>query len=362
MKAPADKKELQENILSKKTRYTYSYVQDLISLKSNIMKTISLFFAVIFLLVSCSKNKTASPQPQPDLNTLGAGWSTVIVGDMDIYDIDFINNEIGYLVGTNGLYKSTDGGHTWQLMSADVVGSYLAATANGGVFVISGNRKTVFSSFDGGSNFSAQIFDQGSPLCDLYFTGNDTGYIPTGKNTLYRTIDGGHNWGIVDPIHGLSFTSTHFIPFFINGHTGWISDGQNLFYSLGSVNSWSGATGLPDYRDSETMAISAVDANVVYTTILKNSTVSIYKSNNGGMSFSLANQIAAPSLGYTDIQFIDANLGYISSGNKIFATTDGGTNWQKVVSGPGIILEVDFADRNHGWACGEHGLVLIYKK
>jgi photosystem II stability/assembly factor-like uncharacterized protein len=66
--------------------------------------------------------------------------------------------------------------------------------------------------------------------------------------------------------------------------------------------------------------------------------------------------------GFTDIHFLTDQIGYASAGRTLYKTTDGGTNWTKVVSlGEATITEIHFTDATHGWACGSNGVVLTFK-
>jgi photosystem II stability/assembly factor-like uncharacterized protein len=60
---------------------------------------------------------------------------------------------------------------------------------------------------------------------------------------------------------------------------------------------------------------------------------------------------------WTDIQFIDSDTGYVCYKKKLYKTTDGGDNWQPVVSMENDkLIEIYFTDATHGWACGDGGL------
>jgi photosystem II stability/assembly factor-like uncharacterized protein len=201
-----------------------------------------------------------------------------------------------------------------------------------------------------------------SRLTDIYFTGNDTGYIPGGSNALFKTTDGGHTWAQVTPITGFNIVmSGSYIPFFINDGAGWVSDGHGIFYSNGSVNSWAASSGVPT-SSTGLMPIFALNADIVYTAIAGANPLRLYKSTDGGIHFSQAATINAKA-GYPDIYFTDTNTGWICGAREIFATTDGGLTWAPVVSlGQTSPIEIHFTDSNHGWACCGDGSILIFRR
>jgi hypothetical protein len=65
---------------------------------------------------------------------------------------------------------------------------------------------------------------------------------------------------------------------------------------------------------------------------------------------------------YTDIHFLDEQNGFACFLNKIYKTNDGGKTWKTVVNlVDDSIIEIDFTDINHGWACTLKGKVLKFK-
>jgi photosystem II stability/assembly factor-like uncharacterized protein len=50
-----------------------------------------------------------------------------------------------------------------------------------------------------------------------------------------------------------------------------------------------------------------------------------------------------------DIQFVNASVGWVSAGGKVFATLNGGRSWRRELSAPGLI-GVDAVDTEHAWA------------
>jgi photosystem II stability/assembly factor-like uncharacterized protein len=64
-----------------------------------------------------------------------------------------------------------------------------------------------------------------------------------------------------------------------------------------------------------------------------------------------------------DVNFFDANNGFIMTGDAVYSTTDGGTNRTKLCSIHTCTLsEFHFTDPNHGWATGSVGGIYRYVK
>ena len=329
------------------------------------MKLFTLLLLAIALLQSCSKDPEHFPGPpveEPVLpDTLSASWTKISGFTQAFYDIAFAGNSIGYLIGDSGLYKSTDGGFNWKHVSFAVAGDqFLVVVFASNLFTI--REDTLFKSFDGGATFSTQIFDS-LLISKPFFVNATTGYLAGyGQNRLFKTTDGGHQWVAVPNINRLYFSSPYIFPFFINETTGWISNGGDIYYSNGDVSKWQpvtmlNTTGLlvPFAVDEKTIFLSGRSQNGNGT--------DIYKSSDGGRSFTKTAQLASRKMGWPDIHFIDAANGYALAGTSIFATADGGFTWHSEVSmGNNNIVELYFADNGHGWACGANGTILVMKK
>ena len=328
------------------------------------MRALITSLTLLILFFSCSKSKdlTFKPLPTPKPDTLGAGWSGVSINDDFFVDIYFINDSIGYVAATTGIYRSTDGGKKWTKIPNIGGGYNIAATPDGKVFIVSNALGSIYESFDNGNTFSELRNNPGDRISDIYFTGNDTGYIPAGINALLQTVNGGISWPYVKPINGLNLGGAGlYTPFFINGTTGWVSDGNAIFRTNGSINNWikCGFVSLPNQTN---ISIFALSPDIVYIGTGDQGHAIIYKSVNGGKDFYATGSLDSDNPGYVDIHFTDEKNGYVSANKKIYQTTDGGTTWKNVVSlGESNIVEIHFTNADHGWACG-NGTILIYNK
>lgn len=321
---------------------------------------------VLIILQACSKDSTveAPPKPAPPLpDTLSAPWIKVNGFTQIFYDINFVNNNTGFIIGDSGLYKSTDGGYTWQFMSAAIGESrFLSAPSESAVFTVKDD--TLFKSFDGGATFDSQKF--GFPFISKpFFITTNTGYLAcAGLNKLFKTTDGGHAWTMVANTANLQLSGPSTIPFFINEHTGWIADGRSVSRTNGSVDNWTSV----DFKATGTSAVHlpfAVSEQIVFVSSISQdfTGVEIKKSVDGGQQYTNLAQLSSSKSDWPDMHFFDENNGYVAAGNRIYTTIDGGVNWSKVVAlGDKTVVELHFTDVNHGWACGTDGTILIFKK
>jgi photosystem II stability/assembly factor-like uncharacterized protein len=318
-----------------------------------------LFYFVAVVLFSCKKSDSpidTSPIIKPD--TLSAGWTKIpfASGGSDFYDIFFYQSSVGYAVG-NGLWKSTNGGLTWLELPSHQ-GTNLAVTQNGALFIVpifSGNG--LYKSTNGGQNFlQMQTTGGAHEFKDIFFTGNDTGYIST-KQGLLRSTDAGNNWSPVTA-NGLPSGSNYYSLFFYNDNIGWICDSNSVYKTSNNINNWTKAIIHTNTPFQYVYGIYPTSTSIIYLLV---SNGEIYKSTDGGANFYIKNtQFLTQQFYISDIHFVDTNTGYVSLGRKIFKTVDGGTTWQREVAlGEKDIIEIHFTDANHGWACA-NGQILVY--
>ncbi len=330
------------------------------------MKTITSTLFFIMLFFSCSKNSDNTSENNNNNNnntviasdTLTTGWTktTLPVGFGDIY---FTDNNTGY-ASTDKIYKTTDGGNNWNVISNNLYGYNTSGSPDGKIFMC-GPGNNVYYSTNAGASFDTGVIYNG--IRDCFFPDNNNGFA-IGTN-FFKTVDGGVTWNIVMPITGIIPASGYRSLFFINSNTGWIISYTDIFRCTGSINNWVAANFNVPASDFFT-AIYATGPDIVYAVTR---TGQVYKSIDGGVNFTLLTTFVAAN-SFADIHFVNADTGYVSIDKKIYRTTDGGNTWQTVVSlGTGVLSEVHFTDANHGWACASDsiapnsytGIVLSYR-
>jgi photosystem II stability/assembly factor-like uncharacterized protein len=325
------------------------------------MKTILaiLSFTAVFFNVGCKKDGSG-PDPIPPAiikpDTLSAGWKKIVLDTAVIYaDIFFINSTVGFLAGDKA-YKTIDGGLTWAPISSKGGFGNIAATGNGNAFFSRPVDDSVYKYVNGGTAVSPKGILGAISGMDVFFTDNNNGFFLT-TNGLFATTDGGTNWSKINTAAGIGFTIGYASAYFLNNNTGWIVNPYGIFKTNGTVSSWSQATFTGTQPTGEFNVVYTTPNNTVYATTF---TGELYRSVDGGVSFSQIKIFPSVIHEHCDIHFIDNNTGYICAGKRIYKTTDAGANWTVVVAlGEANLIELHFTDATHGWACGTKGVVLI---
>ena len=278
----------------------------------------------------------------------GIHWteSKINIGDSvqnKIYKVLFLNKDKGFLAGgaydnTSFIYKTTDGGNTWE--------EALIASASEKLF--KQNRNTV----TGGVNESGGINS-------LYFPDVYRGYAVGGfgngwERKIYTTTDGGSTWilkhygseedGLLS-VFGNSLGEAWAV-----GFTG------AMFYTNNSGDSWTqllSGNKSSLWSGDDIHSLFFIDKNNGWAVGKRNSEIPgvgdlILNTTNGGKIWKTQYYHESSQGSLRDIYFFDKNDGWAVGANGLIKTTDRGQNWNSV----GLDLAVSsvyFANKDTGW-------------
>lgn len=315
---------------------------------------IMLAVTALITVTSCKKNDPPAPAPVLLIqDTLSAGWTKQVVqGEPSFGDIFFNSPATGYAVGSK-VYKSTDGGNTWLpvLINTNLFNIFVTNDSKA-FFVSTGN--IIVRTIDNGNTFMNTTLSALPE--DIFFTDNNTGYSTT-QDGLYKTADAGVSWTKVITT-GLPADMYYSTLYCLNNTTGWICNSTGIYKSVGSLASWQQAT-ITGGTGLNFVSIFATSPSNIYAANYRSE---VYRSTNGGTSFSLVKKLSAAE-GYTDIHFLDDLTGYASVGAVVLKTTDGGINWSRVVFlANNKVNEIHFTDAAHGWACADSGVIVTFRQ
>ncbi len=276
-----------------------------------------------------------------------------------LYSIHFTNVQNGWACGTNGasVKTTTDGGLTWgtqatpALNSVDLNDVFFVSSTNG---YIVGTGGTILRTTNAGATWSLATTPNTNILYSVhFFVGGNVGFA-CGYNTLLKTTDGGVNW--------ISITNSNFTNQTLNDvqmvgtNTVLVLRNNKVVTSNDGGTSWTATniTGAAHYKISMT---SPTDGFVVGQGIG-------LLTNNSAISFT--NSTPSTSDTYFGLDFYDAMNGYAvggptsGSGGRIYKTTNGGVSWTQDLSitGSGAGFNAVHAlDANNAWAVTSDGRI-----
>jgi photosystem II stability/assembly factor-like uncharacterized protein len=286
--------------------------------------------------------------------------------DNTFYAVDFVDANVGTIVGTGGIILHTaDGGATWVKQESGTTATlYGVALLNELKGLAVGDNGTIRWTEDGGATWSSKTSGTTYTLMSAFITDASTAIVAGRNQIALRTTDGGATWipGTCSCM-GSCFSAVSFA----DANVG-IGVGQNMT-ALSSLNggvTWTHRNVW--YGDGCSSAdfdgIACIDADTAFAVGYINDSCNqnyhgrIWRTIDGGDSW--ASVYSGLNESYRSVSFADRNTGIaVGKGGKILRTTDGGLTWAKRTSGVNVDLRgVCFADANTGTAVGAAGVIL----
>ncbi len=314
----------------------------------------------------------------------GVDWSAVQIGASALHALQFVSGGLGWC-GGDGIWRSNDGGQTWQMTSpVQVRDVHFAASSsglavseaghallssNGGVswfdagpiaglggptdvHLLSSGRAFaaganggLFTSIDFGASWSVLAGPTSETIAAVFFLDAQRGWIAAGA-TIWRTTNGGLQWTSSSPPTGTILSDV----FFLTDQRGWAcgANGTLLSSSDGGA-SWSAGAGASS-------SLRAIDAADFFNVWSAGEMGSVVKSSDGGANYAqVAGGAGVPAPFVIGIDSTDSLHAWAATfSSTILRTSNGGASWQEVPCGVNYQWwDVSFFDDLNGYACGK---------
>lgn len=290
----------------------------------------------------------------------------------DLITVFFTSSDKGWIAGDDGFLAGTrDGGRTWTpfpLNTTETINEiYFRNDDNG--YLVAGRQ--IFITKDSGRTWRETIiyrpgeFGAGRPeFLSIRFSDKKKGYVVgavlrksgqdeiVADSLLMRTDDGGETWRRISVPTRMELFHLDFSG---NSH-GWIvGDGGVILHTTDEGLTWrqqSAGTNVPlynvDFRDDD-------EGYIVGKSGL------ILRTENGGATWSKVATNFKDT--FMRVDFADDKNGWaVGYAGNILVSSDRGKNWLRQESGTNARLYGLYMDKKFGWAVGEKGLLLMYKK
>lgn len=283
------------------------------------------------------------------------GWYPLQSGTESVLkSVYFIDPNIGYMSGNGIILKTLNGGTNWLVISTAFSGSsiYFNNILTG--YICEG---TIFKTTDGGISWN-DLYQ--SALLAVNFADNNVGYAVGYNSKIIKTTDSGNSWELqFISMYGNKLNSVYFI----NQNTGYIAGGKMsapysgvIYKTINGGGSWYEVS--PSTADIDFRSINFPTSDIGYAVggYEYGSSGVIYKSTNAGESW-LQQGIVNKDL--NSIDFKDAQTGYtVGEDGIILRTTNGSAIWNSQVSSTDKDLNsVYFLQNNLGFTVGSSGSV-----
>lgn len=302
-------------------------------------------------------------------------WSQLVSPTtLDIVSCSFVNENVGWMVSQNSIYKTLDGGTSWIEQNAPSSPVNDIVTFNKIHFIDATN---------------------GIIACSNLLS---AGYDPTHVSSVLWTTNGGETWVFKDLGNGTTFINDARL---VNANTAFtIGNGGHGRKTVDAGATWT-TFNYPTSPNSTASSIAAINENIVYfagveagffhygsfgktidagenwivSNVSGNNMRTLYftdalngwiggnggvikQTTDGGDFWSTSNTNVDSAI--TDIAFTNSLDGWaVTDDAKIIHSTDGGVNWSLAYTATMPIRSVSFAN-GIGFAVGDAGTLLKY--
>lgn len=268
---------------------------------------------------------------------------------LQIVGVDFLNSKIGYGSRWDGLYRTTDGGVTWNDLPHFNSSTLITSLKflNDTVGYISTENTTIYrrTNID---TIWAEFGSMAFRIHDFFIVNDSVAYAGGESGSIYRTSDSGKTWSWASP-ETTAYQYNIESLFFLNDTVGFATGfrGRILKTTDGGKN-WTAYS--PHYADIKSLSFGSA------TTGYASNGNKVYKTTNAGQNWlPLSTSSGLPDNGSIDKAiFFSADTGIITSKAPLTAhrTTDGGQTWSNASIGPGVyeyITSISFPNKKTGY-------------
>ncbi|MBD3224304.1 MAG: T9SS type A sorting domain-containing protein [Caldithrix sp.] len=340
---------------------------------------------------------------------IGKSWEWISLDSfvnfwIDLQKFTFINDSLGYLVGyqdglneyTNHIFKTTDGGKTWEqqfktwysnyrvdiafsneMLGYALLDNFLYGTKNGGkdwdyissklylkklglldsvTIFSSGAYGALAASYDAGYTWDHKYSGKMAALEDFFMLDDKIGFA-AGKNTLLKTTNSGFDWTNVDI--NIIKEKTDYISdvYFIDEQNGWLSCYYGNYGTL--CRTKDGGLTWQIQLDS-IVQVSDIFFLKDHSNGWFTSGDVIYNSSNRGQTWHIGGG-HDDWWGFTKIFFTTSDTGWVGGPAGLYFTQNGGNSWVRLDLSL-TVYDIFFIDKKNGWICGNSkGYGVIFK-
>ncbi|HBX49752.1 MAG TPA: hypothetical protein DEH02_01640 [Bacteroidales bacterium] len=285
------------------------------------------------------------------IRTTDAGntWESVYQNSSSSFNfVCFPTSQCGYAGGGyNSLIKTTDGGLTWtsvynNLPNYTSIQSAFFLSENYGYLLGSGK---VYKTTNGGNSWNTTNMSQIYGIQSMYFMSTLVGYIAGTNGQIYKTLSGGNSWTQQETVTNRGLTNL----FFTSQNCGFATGDYGIIIRTTLTgDSWE-VISRGTY--STINQFFPVSPDIIYAASFD----AILKTTDGGSVWKeIYQNINSPRR----LFFVNVDTGYGISPFNFFKTTDGGNQWDLISLSGTICQDIYFSNSQTGYICGYSGSLL----
>lgn len=322
--------------------------------------------------------------------------------DKSLLTIRMIDENNGWALSNNKVYKTTDGGTQWENVTPinngenTIDSCFFLDEKCSWTFCSKSNELDyspfVFVTEDGGQKWNKYNIIKHYPITNVhspFFTDKNNGWIVCDGNwslghhpfDILSTKDGGKIWNKAFSVNNDSKTMPSDIIIndlkFTNQKSGWITGSTNLgfpaiYKTVDSGISWH-PLHIPFFENTCIESDLPQNSNVVCQTMLlndkdcllkvkylfpgKTAYSKLYSSKDSGKTWTNSGRFQDEELENNNINsFVSLSTGWIFSNGKLYKTNNGGLTWVSNNKQPyKNIIFIQFINENIGWIVDDEG-------
>jgi photosystem II stability/assembly factor-like uncharacterized protein len=271
----------------------------------------------------------------------------------NLRDIFFIDEEYGWVVGSNGtIIKTTNGGINWEVIHLaynEFISSVFFINRELGWITTTYNDK-IYMTNNGGESWEhiATIEGTAVSLMDIFFVNDSTGFVCRSAYSIYRTTDYGYTW---EETLGTFYGTEAFD--FVDEDYGWAGGHNSFKITTNGGGDWTSIDLLTyEFFVSNICLLNGDNGFIVgYGWDNLGTDYNMFVSTNDGGNTLFHKMIDSYLF---DVHFDSPDVGWIA-GSEILKTTDGGHNWTTLNP---VVHTFDFAD-DKSWGINFENRILF---
>ena len=276
-------------------------------------------------------------------------------------DIFVLNRDEVFVVQRESLLKTTNGGQDWRLIEIGDFGNeifypqtiWFTNRLNGWIGCdLGGGWGGLYRTTDGGESWQPQD-ENLHDLSDIFFLNDTLGWFA--GHDIHRTTNRGESWELLLDVSTEVLSSV----FFTSKDSGWAGGYIGVYQTTDGGVTWDVVR--PFGEDFNTYDIQFLTSSLGWVIGSLGGDGTILKTTDGGSAWENQIDSTYPYFYFESLFMADEENGWVICNdfwNSLLHTSNGGNTWEEVpFPSHHSLFHVAFADAQTGWVIGEHGTI-----